>query len=128
MGMERYSHFIDGEPRAGGAWRPVFEPASAEVYAEVAEGTESDVLLAVDAAESAFPAWAALTTTGRARWLEKLADALEDDLRDALQGRLDRLAQRQRLVQLDGLHLNDFGQKCIGRLLTRSILGALTGP
>ena len=31
-------------------------------------------------------------------------------------------------VQLDGLHLNDFGQKCIGRLLTRSILGALTGP
>ncbi len=31
-------------------------------------------------------------------------------------------------VQLDGLHLNDFGQKCIGRLLTQSILGALTGP
>lgn len=31
-------------------------------------------------------------------------------------------------VQLDGLHLNDFGQKCIGRLLTRSILSALTGP
>lgn len=29
-------------------------------------------------------------------------------------------------VQLDGLHLNDFGQKCIGRLLTRSIVGALT--
>lgn len=31
-------------------------------------------------------------------------------------------------VQLDGLHLNDFGQKCIGRLLTRSVLAALTGP
>lgn len=31
-------------------------------------------------------------------------------------------------VQLDGLHLNDFGQKCIGKLLTRSILSALTGP
>ena len=31
-------------------------------------------------------------------------------------------------VQLDGLHLNDFGQKCIGRLLTRSIVSALTGP
>lgn len=31
-------------------------------------------------------------------------------------------------VQLDGLHLNDFGQKCIGQLLTRSILRALTGP
>jgi len=31
-------------------------------------------------------------------------------------------------VQLDGLHLNDFGQKCIGKLLTRSIVAALTGP
>ena len=31
-------------------------------------------------------------------------------------------------VQLDGLHLNDFGQKCIGRLLSRSIVSALTGP
>lgn len=31
-------------------------------------------------------------------------------------------------VQLDGLHLNDFGQRCIGRLLTKSILGALTDP
>jgi lysophospholipase L1-like esterase len=29
-------------------------------------------------------------------------------------------------VQLDGLHLNDFGQRCIGRLLTKSILDALT--
>ena len=31
-------------------------------------------------------------------------------------------------VQLDGLHLNDFGQKCIGKLLTRSILNSLSGP
>jgi acyl-CoA thioesterase I len=31
-------------------------------------------------------------------------------------------------VQLDGLHLNDFGQKCIGQLLTKSILGALKNP
>ena len=31
-------------------------------------------------------------------------------------------------VQLDGLHLNDFGQRCIGRLLTKAILNSLTGP
>jgi acyl-CoA thioesterase-1 len=31
-------------------------------------------------------------------------------------------------VQLDGLHLNDFGQRCIGRLLTKAILNALTSP
>lgn len=31
-------------------------------------------------------------------------------------------------VQLDGLHLNDFGQKCIGKLLTMAILNALNIP
>jgi acyl-CoA thioesterase I len=31
-------------------------------------------------------------------------------------------------VQLDGLHLNDFGQKCIGKLLTRAVLNSLNGP
>jgi lysophospholipase L1-like esterase len=31
-------------------------------------------------------------------------------------------------VQLDGLHLNDFGQKCIGKLLTRALLNSLNGP
>lgn len=75
--MERYSHFIDGEPRPGGAWRPVFEPASAEVYAEVADGGGSDVLQAIEAAETAFPEWAALPPSTRARWLERLAAALE---------------------------------------------------
>lgn len=77
MGMDRFGHFIDGEPRPGSAWRPVFEPASGAVYAEVADGSEHDVLLAVQAAEAAFPAWSALTTSERARWLERLADALE---------------------------------------------------
>lgn len=76
MGMDRFGHFIDGEPRPGSAWRPVFEPASGAVYAEVADGSEHDVLLAVQAAEAAFPAWSALTTSERARWLERLADAL----------------------------------------------------
>lgn len=76
MGMDRFGHFIDGEPRPGSAWRPVFEPAAGKVYAEVADGSEHDVLLAVQAAEAAFPAWSALTTSERARWLERLADAL----------------------------------------------------
>ena len=53
MGMDRFGHFIDGEPRPGSAWRPVYEPASGEVYAEVADGSEHDALLAVQAAEAA---------------------------------------------------------------------------
>ncbi|PZQ23495.1 MAG: 2-hydroxymuconic semialdehyde dehydrogenase [Stenotrophomonas acidaminiphila] len=75
--MDRFGHFIDGEPRPGSVWRPVYEPASGEVYAEVADGSEHDALLAVQAAEAAFPAWSGLTTSERSRWLERLADALE---------------------------------------------------
>lgn len=77
MGMDRFGHIIEGEPRPGSAWRPVFEPASGQIYAEVADGSENDALLAVQAAAAAFPAWAALATSERSRWLEKLADAVE---------------------------------------------------
>jgi acyl-CoA thioesterase-1 len=31
-------------------------------------------------------------------------------------------------VTNDGLHLNDFGQKCIGKLLSMSILNAIKPP
>jgi len=80
--MERFGHLIDGELRPGGAWRSVFEPASGQAYAEVAEGGESEVLHAVDAAERALDGWAALPASARARWLEKLAEALDARLDD----------------------------------------------
>lgn len=47
---------------------------------------------------------------------------------DIMRGWYDDGMPYAQFVQLDGLHLNDFGQKCIGKLLTRSIVGALTGP
>ena len=47
---------------------------------------------------------------------------------DIMRGWYDDGMPYAQFVQLDGLHLNDFGQKCIGRLLTRSIVSALTGP
>lgn len=75
--MERFSHFIDGEPRPGTGWLPVHAPATGEVYAEVAAGGEPEVRQAVDAAAAAFPAWSSLPASARARWLEKLAEALE---------------------------------------------------
>ena len=47
---------------------------------------------------------------------------------DIMRGWYDDGMPYAQFVQLDGLHLNDFGQKCIGRLLTRSIVDALKGP
>jgi len=80
----RLTHWIDGEPRdaASGRWREVFDPATGQAFAEVADGDARDVEAAVDAATRAFPAWSKLPNSERARWLEKLADALEARLDD----------------------------------------------
>jgi aminomuconate-semialdehyde/2-hydroxymuconate-6-semialdehyde dehydrogenase len=80
----RLTHWIAGEPReaAGGRWLDVFDPATGHAYGQVAAGDASDVEAAVAAAAQAFPAWAALPNSERARWLEKLADALEARLDD----------------------------------------------
>jgi aminomuconate-semialdehyde/2-hydroxymuconate-6-semialdehyde dehydrogenase len=60
--------------------RDVFDPATGAAFAQVAEGDADDVARAVEAARRAFPAWSALPTFERARWLERLADALESSL------------------------------------------------
>jgi aminomuconate-semialdehyde/2-hydroxymuconate-6-semialdehyde dehydrogenase len=80
----RLTHWIDGEAReaANSRWLEVFDPANAKPFAEVVRGDSADVEAAIDAAQRAFPAWASLPTTERARWLEKLADALEAKLED----------------------------------------------
>jgi aminomuconate-semialdehyde/2-hydroxymuconate-6-semialdehyde dehydrogenase len=80
----RLTHWIDGEAReaAAGCWLEVFDPAMGKPFAEVARGDASDVDAAIAAAQHAFPGWSALPNSERARWLEKLADALEARLED----------------------------------------------
>jgi aminomuconate-semialdehyde/2-hydroxymuconate-6-semialdehyde dehydrogenase len=80
----RLTHWIDGEAReaTSGRWRDVFDPATGKPFAQVADGSADDIALAVAAAQRAFPAWSALPNFERARWLEKLADALEARLDD----------------------------------------------
>ena len=85
--MRRDPHWIDGKPAepANGQWLDVFDPATGEVAAQVANGDARDVDAAVAAAQAAFPAWSSLPNSERARWLERLADAIE--------ARLDEFAQ-----------------------------------
>ncbi len=80
----RLTHWIDGEAReaASGRWLEVFDPATGQAFAEVARGDETDARLATAAARNALPAWTALPNSERARWMEKLADALEARLDD----------------------------------------------
>ena len=85
--MQRDPHWINGRPcePANGQWLDVFDPATGEVAAQVADGDARDVDTAVAAAQAAFPPWSSLPNSERARWLERLADAIE--------ARLDEFAQ-----------------------------------
>jgi aminomuconate-semialdehyde/2-hydroxymuconate-6-semialdehyde dehydrogenase len=87
----RLTHWIDGQARdAGdGQWLNVHDPATGRVCAQVARGTAGDTRNAIEAARRAFPAWSALPAFERARWLERLADAIET--------RLDAFAQAESL-------------------------------
>ena len=83
----RLSHWIAGteSPPASGRWLDVFDPATTQVFAQVAAVDAEDVDRAVAAATAAFPAWSTLPNSERARWLERLADALEARLEDFAQ-------------------------------------------
>jgi aminomuconate-semialdehyde/2-hydroxymuconate-6-semialdehyde dehydrogenase len=80
----RCLHLIDGEAHASQnqRWLDVHEPATGAVHAQVAAGDAADVARAVAAAGRALPAWRALPASQRARWLDKLADAIEARLDD----------------------------------------------
>jgi len=48
--------------------------------ADVARGTARDATMAVGAAQDAFPAWAALSSRQRAKYLHRLADLIDDNV------------------------------------------------
>jgi aminomuconate-semialdehyde/2-hydroxymuconate-6-semialdehyde dehydrogenase len=82
--MRTFNHVIAGTERASHSGRQldVFDPANGHAYAQVAAGDAADAADAIAAAQAAFPTWSALPSTERARWLERLADAVEARLDD----------------------------------------------
>ncbi|MGW0517607.1 aldehyde dehydrogenase family protein [Crossiella sp. NPDC003009] len=64
-------------PAASGRTAPDHSPWSGEVYAQVAAATPADVTRATEAAQDAFPAWAAAKPSERRAVLLKAADLLE---------------------------------------------------
>lgn len=69
----------------GGAWSGAasgatfqdLNPATGEVWAQVADGDRADARRAIDAASEALPAWRRLAPAARASYLLKVADILE---------------------------------------------------
>jgi acyl-CoA reductase-like NAD-dependent aldehyde dehydrogenase len=73
-------HYIAGR-RVGSADRFAdHSPIDWSLLADVARGGAREAGLALDAAQAAFPAWAALGPAGRGPYLRRLADLIERDV------------------------------------------------
>lgn len=75
-------NFIDGQWQSSTAesWLDLFEPATAERYGRVVNSNANDVERAVAAADNACLMWKMCTHAERAYWLNRLADAIEEDI------------------------------------------------
>jgi malonate-semialdehyde dehydrogenase (acetylating)/methylmalonate-semialdehyde dehydrogenase len=80
------NHYINGKVVAGNSGRrgDVYNPATGEVVRQVDFANAEDVQAAVEAAQAAFPAWAATPPLRRARVMFKLKSLIE--------GHMDELA------------------------------------
>jgi malonate-semialdehyde dehydrogenase (acetylating)/methylmalonate-semialdehyde dehydrogenase len=78
--IKRIGHDIAGKIDTEAAqYSPVYNPATGEHSADVASGGAEAVNRAVEAAQRAFPAWAATSPLKRARVMFRLRDLLERD-------------------------------------------------
>ncbi|MGB2913590.1 MAG: aldehyde dehydrogenase family protein, partial [Pyrinomonadaceae bacterium] len=80
--MTNIHNYIGGElvEPASGAYLDNFDPSTGEVYSLIADSDDRDVHLAVEAANGAFPAWAATSTEARHDILMRLVALIERDL------------------------------------------------
>jgi acyl-CoA reductase-like NAD-dependent aldehyde dehydrogenase len=62
----------------GGATFEATSPSTGEVIGTVAEGTRADARYAIDAARTAWPAWAALSPFDRATAMERVATVIDE--------------------------------------------------
>jgi 5-carboxymethyl-2-hydroxymuconic-semialdehyde dehydrogenase len=75
-------HWIGGARVASAATFPDISPIDEREIAQVAAGGAAEVSLAVEAARSAFPAWAALPVAARSAILRRVADGVEARIED----------------------------------------------
>ncbi len=78
----RYENFIGGHWIApvNGEYSVNLTPATGEPFTEVPRSTQEDVDLALDAAHAAKGAWAETSATERSRALNRIADAIEENI------------------------------------------------
>jgi 5-carboxymethyl-2-hydroxymuconic-semialdehyde dehydrogenase len=91
--MQQIHHLIGGKSVAGTDCFETVNPATQEVLAEVASGGEAEVNAAVAAAKEAFPKWAGLPATERAKLVRKLGDLIARHVPEIAQTETDDCGQ-----------------------------------
>ena len=72
----KIDHLINGKAVPGDTYFETVNPATQQVLAEVAAGGEAEVNAAVSAAKDAFPKWAGLPATERAKKIRALGELI----------------------------------------------------
>ena len=72
----KIDHLINGKQQPGRDYFETINPATQEVLAEVASGGADEINAAVAAAKAAFPKWAGLPASERAKLIRKLGDLI----------------------------------------------------
>lgn len=85
--MEKLQNFIDGNyiDPINGHYIDNFEPATGKVYSLIPNSDESDVELAVQAAENAFPVWSGMSIEERSAILVKVSEGIEKHMNEFVQ-------------------------------------------
>ena len=78
----RIQHLINGQAVDSSSTFETVNPATQEVLAEVAAGGEAEVHAAVAAAKAAFPKWAGLPASERARLMRRLGELIAQHVGD----------------------------------------------
>ncbi len=75
-------NYINGELKEpiGNLWMDNYEPATGEIYSQIADSDLCDVELAVAAAENAFENWSNIAAEERAKILLRIADIIDSKL------------------------------------------------
>ena len=89
----KIDHLINGKTVAGADYFETINPATQGVLAEVASGTEAEVNAAVQAAKDAFPKWAGLPATERAKKMRALGDLIAKHVPDIARTETDDTGQ-----------------------------------
>ncbi len=85
--MEKIQNYINGQyiiPNQGN-YIDNYEPATGKVYSLIPDSDESDVQMAVDAAEKAFPIWSKMSIDERSAILVKVSEGIQHRMAEFVQ-------------------------------------------